>query len=141
MRTIVIMGAAGRDFHDFNVVFRDDSGTRVADAPAAVPRSARSKIPQHSSPEQRARRSYNQWHRANLERKVSQPARESRKLGDFDFFIGFVIGFLVTGSPPHGLDAGLYERIGECPTAAGPYSSGHRVLLIRTRWAGKKQSE
>jgi predicted GTPase len=29
MRTVVIMGAAGRDFHDFNVVFRDDPSTRV----------------------------------------------------------------------------------------------------------------
>ena len=36
MRTIVIMGAAGRDFHDFNVVFRDDSETRVADGRAAA---------------------------------------------------------------------------------------------------------
>lgn len=26
---VVIMGAAGRDFHDYNVVFRDDPGTRV----------------------------------------------------------------------------------------------------------------
>jgi predicted GTPase len=29
MRTVVIMGAGGRDFHDFNTVFRDDAGTRV----------------------------------------------------------------------------------------------------------------
>jgi len=29
-RTVVIMGAAGRDFHNFNCVFRDDPGTRVA---------------------------------------------------------------------------------------------------------------
>ena len=29
-RTIVIMGAAGRDFHNFNCVFRDDPGVRVA---------------------------------------------------------------------------------------------------------------
>ncbi len=28
-RRIVIMGAAGRDFHDFNVVFRDDAAVRV----------------------------------------------------------------------------------------------------------------
>jgi predicted GTPase len=35
MRTIVIMGAAGRDFHDFNVVFRDDPDTRVAAFTAA----------------------------------------------------------------------------------------------------------
>jgi predicted GTPase len=35
MRTIVIMGAAGRDFHDFNVVFRDDADTRVAAFTAA----------------------------------------------------------------------------------------------------------
>ena len=25
-RTVVIMGAAGRDFHNFNIVFRDDPG-------------------------------------------------------------------------------------------------------------------
>jgi predicted GTPase len=29
MKRIVICGAAGRDFHDFNTVFRDDAGTRV----------------------------------------------------------------------------------------------------------------
>ena len=29
IRRVVIMGAAGRDFHNFNVVFRDDPGTRV----------------------------------------------------------------------------------------------------------------
>jgi predicted GTPase len=29
MRTIVIMGAAGRDFHDFNLVFREDPESRV----------------------------------------------------------------------------------------------------------------
>ena len=29
MRRIVILGAAGRDFHDFNVVFRDDPGVTV----------------------------------------------------------------------------------------------------------------
>jgi len=29
-RTVVIMGAAGRDFHNFNCVFRDDPGVRVA---------------------------------------------------------------------------------------------------------------
>lgn len=28
-RRVVILGAAGRDFHDFNVAFRDDSRTRV----------------------------------------------------------------------------------------------------------------
>ena len=28
-KRVVIMGAAGRDFHDFNVVFRDDPGVRV----------------------------------------------------------------------------------------------------------------
>ena len=28
-RRVVIMGAAGRDFHDFNVVFRDDPGVEV----------------------------------------------------------------------------------------------------------------
>jgi hypothetical protein len=35
MRTVVIMGAAGRDFHDFNVVFRDDPETRVVAFTAA----------------------------------------------------------------------------------------------------------
>jgi predicted GTPase len=35
MRTVVIMGAGGRDFHDFNTVFRDDAGTRVASFTAA----------------------------------------------------------------------------------------------------------
>ena len=29
MRRAIIMGAGGRDFHDFNVVFRDDEGTEV----------------------------------------------------------------------------------------------------------------
>jgi predicted GTPase len=29
MRTVVIMGAGGRDFHDFNIVFRRDPTTRV----------------------------------------------------------------------------------------------------------------
>jgi predicted GTPase len=28
-RRVIIMGAAGRDFHDFNVVYRDDPGTEV----------------------------------------------------------------------------------------------------------------
>jgi predicted GTPase len=28
-RRIVIMGAAGRDFHNFNVVYRDDPGCKV----------------------------------------------------------------------------------------------------------------
>src|SRR5438094_9541851 len=28
-RRVVIMGAAGRDFHNFNVVFRDDPGVEV----------------------------------------------------------------------------------------------------------------
>ena len=28
-RRVVIMGAAGRDFHDFNVVYRDDPGVKV----------------------------------------------------------------------------------------------------------------
>jgi predicted GTPase len=35
MRRIVIMGAGGRDFHDFNVVFRDDPETRVVAFTAA----------------------------------------------------------------------------------------------------------
>ena len=29
LRRVLILGAAGRDFHDFNVVFRDDATTRV----------------------------------------------------------------------------------------------------------------
>ena len=29
MKTVVIMGAGGRDFHDFNVAYRDDPATRV----------------------------------------------------------------------------------------------------------------
>jgi predicted GTPase len=29
MKTVVIMGAGGRDFHDFNVAYRDDPSTRV----------------------------------------------------------------------------------------------------------------
>lgn len=35
MRRIVIMGAAGRDFHDFNVVFRDDADSEVVAFTAA----------------------------------------------------------------------------------------------------------
>lgn len=35
MRTVVIMGAGGRDFHDFNTVFRNDATTRVAAFTAA----------------------------------------------------------------------------------------------------------
>jgi predicted GTPase len=35
MRRIVIMGAGGRDFHNFNVVFRDDPGQRVVAFTAA----------------------------------------------------------------------------------------------------------
>ena len=35
MRRIVIMGAAGRDFHNFNVVYRDDPQTEVAAFTAA----------------------------------------------------------------------------------------------------------
>jgi predicted GTPase len=30
MKTVVIMGAGGRDFHDFNVAYRNDPSTRVA---------------------------------------------------------------------------------------------------------------
>ncbi|HEX6257391.1 MAG TPA: hypothetical protein VFZ70_16400 [Euzebyales bacterium] len=38
MRTVVIMGAGGRDFHDFNVVYRDDAGvTVVAFTAAQIP--------------------------------------------------------------------------------------------------------
>jgi predicted GTPase len=35
MRRVIIMGAGGRDFHDFNVVFRDDPDTRVVAFTAA----------------------------------------------------------------------------------------------------------
>jgi predicted GTPase len=35
MRRVVVMGAGGRDFHDFNVVFRDDPGTEVVAFTAA----------------------------------------------------------------------------------------------------------
>ena len=35
MRKVVIMGAGGRDFHDFNTVFRDDPGVRVVAFTAA----------------------------------------------------------------------------------------------------------
>jgi predicted GTPase len=35
MRNVIIMGAGGRDFHDFNVVFRDDPGQRVVAFTAA----------------------------------------------------------------------------------------------------------
>ena len=35
MRTVLIMGAGGRDFHDFNVVFRDDPETHVVAFTAA----------------------------------------------------------------------------------------------------------
>jgi predicted GTPase len=35
MKTVVIMGAGGRDFHDFNVLFRDDPETRVVAFTAA----------------------------------------------------------------------------------------------------------
>jgi predicted GTPase len=32
---VIIMGAAGRDFHNFNVVFRDDPGSQVVAFTAA----------------------------------------------------------------------------------------------------------
>ena len=35
MRRVIIMGAGGRDFHDFNVVYRDDPGTEVVAFTAA----------------------------------------------------------------------------------------------------------
>jgi predicted GTPase len=35
MKTVVIMGAGGRDFHDFNVAYRNDPGTRVVAFTAA----------------------------------------------------------------------------------------------------------
>ena len=35
MRRVLIMGAGGREFHDFNVLYRDDPGTRVVGFTAA----------------------------------------------------------------------------------------------------------
>jgi predicted GTPase len=35
MRNVIVMGAGGRDFHNFNVAFRDDPGTRVVAFTAA----------------------------------------------------------------------------------------------------------
>jgi len=35
MRRVVIMGAGGRDFHDFNTVFRTDESVRVVAFTAA----------------------------------------------------------------------------------------------------------
>lgn len=35
VRKVIIMGAGGRDFHDFNVVFRDDSSYEVVAFTAA----------------------------------------------------------------------------------------------------------
>ena len=35
MRKVIIMGAGGRDFHDYNVVFRDDPRTEVVAFTAA----------------------------------------------------------------------------------------------------------
>jgi predicted GTPase len=45
-RRIVILGAAGRDFHNFNVVYRDDSGVRVlAFTAAQIPGIASRRYP------------------------------------------------------------------------------------------------
>jgi predicted GTPase len=49
MRKIVIMGGGGRDFHNFNVAFRDDRDTsvlaftaaQIPDAVRATPRAPR----------------------------------------------------------------------------------------------------
>ena len=35
MRTVIIMGAAGRDFHNFNVFFRDNKNYKVVAFTAA----------------------------------------------------------------------------------------------------------
>jgi predicted GTPase len=35
MRKVIIMGAGGRDFHDYNVVFRNDPNTEVVSFTAA----------------------------------------------------------------------------------------------------------
>jgi predicted GTPase len=46
MKTILILGAAGRDFHNFNVVFRDHAGFRVAGFTAAqIPGIANRRYP------------------------------------------------------------------------------------------------
>jgi predicted GTPase len=43
---VVIMGAAGRDFHNFNVIYRDDPGSRVVAFTAAqIPRIAGRRYP------------------------------------------------------------------------------------------------
>jgi predicted GTPase len=45
-KRVLIMGAAGRDFHDFNVVFRDDPATRVVAFTAAqIPNIANRRYP------------------------------------------------------------------------------------------------
>jgi predicted GTPase len=45
-RRVVIVGAAGRDFHDFNAVFRDDPGTEViAFTAAQIPGTAGRRYP------------------------------------------------------------------------------------------------
>ncbi len=45
-RRIVIMGAAGRDFHNFNVVYRDDSSAHVVAFTAAqIPGIAERRYP------------------------------------------------------------------------------------------------
>jgi len=46
MRRVVLLGAAGRDFHNFNVVFRDDPSSRVVAFTAAqIPGLARRSYP------------------------------------------------------------------------------------------------
>ena len=46
MRRIVIMGAAGRDFHNFNVAFRDDPEVEVVAFTAAqIPNIAGRRYP------------------------------------------------------------------------------------------------
>jgi predicted GTPase len=45
-KNVVIIGAAGRDFHNFNMVYRDDDGQRViAFTAAQIPDIAGRKYP------------------------------------------------------------------------------------------------
>ena len=55
MRTVVIMGAGGRDFHNFNTVFRNDPDTRVVaftatQIPGIAGRTTRRRWPAATTP-------------------------------------------------------------------------------------------
>ena len=46
MRKVIIMGAGGRDFHNFNVAFRDDPDTEVVAFTATqIPGHRRARLP------------------------------------------------------------------------------------------------